>query len=224
VPRRNPPWSRDELILALDLYFGLGASRVARLSPSSREIVALSKYLRSLPLHIDRGNRRTFRNPNAVCMKLFNFMRFDGKPGLPKGGQAERELWREFAGDPDRLHETAQAIRVNATAQGREGEIDVDDEDSEAPEGSILWRAHRYRERSRKLVRRKKELAEKRDPDLKCEVCGFSFRQRYRPFGEGFVECHHTIPLSKLTPGKRTRLEDLILVCSNCHRTWIMRE
>jgi predicted HNH restriction endonuclease len=40
----------------------------------------------------------------------------------------------------------------------------------------------------------------------------------YGLLGQGFAECHHLVPISRLEPGHRTRLEDLAIVCSNCHR------
>ncbi len=43
------------------------------------------------------------------------------------------------------------------------------------------------------------------------------FGERYGQRGEGFIECHHTKPLA--SPGQTvTRLDDLALLCSNCHR------
>ena len=36
--------------------------------------------------------------------------------------------------------------------------------------------------------------------------------------GKGFAECHHVVPLADLGRQKRTRLEDLAIVCANCHR------
>ena len=39
-----------------------------------------------------------------------------------------------------------------------------------------------------------------------------------RDLGEGFIECHHVTPVSELRAGTRTRLSDLAVVCSNCHR------
>jgi len=46
--------------------------------------------------------------------------------------------------------------------------------------------------------------------------------------GGDFIEANHKIPLHELDPnGKVTRIEDIALVCSNCHRiihrgnTWI---
>jgi 5-methylcytosine-specific restriction enzyme A len=35
--------------------------------------------------------------------------------------------------------------------------------------------------------------------------------------GEGFIECHHRSPLSELDKPTKTTLDDLALVCSNCH-------
>ncbi|GAB6158809.1 hypothetical protein JCM39194_20090 [Desulfotomaculum varum] len=35
---------------------------------------------------------------------------------------------------------------------------------------------------------------------------------------EGYIECHHTIPISEYAKEIKTRVSDLALVCSNCHR------
>src|SRR5438105_2747495 len=43
------------------------------------------------------------------------------------------------------------------------------------------------------------------------------FRNPDGSVGEGFIECHHTRPLSDSGP-TRTALKELALVCSNCHR------
>jgi 5-methylcytosine-specific restriction protein A len=32
------------------------------------------------------------------------------------------------------------------------------------------------------------------------------------------IECQHTKPVHTLRAGQRTKLDDLALVCSNCHR------
>jgi 5-methylcytosine-specific restriction protein A len=36
--------------------------------------------------------------------------------------------------------------------------------------------------------------------------------------GYAFAECHHTVPVSELGAGQRTRLAELAVVCANCHR------
>ncbi|MBV2227622.1 HNH endonuclease [Sphingobacterium mizutaii] len=44
-----------------------------------------------------------------------------------------------------------------------------------------------------------------------------NFSDLYGIHGKGFIECHHIFPIAK--HGKRTTtLDDLALVCSNCHR------
>jgi 5-methylcytosine-specific restriction enzyme A len=49
-------------------------------------------------------------------------------------------------------------------------------------------------------------------------VCGFSFLEIYGEHGRGFIEAHHKQPLSERTTKRSTRIEDMALVCANCHR------
>jgi 5-methylcytosine-specific restriction protein A len=65
---RNPAWTREELILALNLYFRIGFPNV---SGSHPEIAKLMALLQELPFHINRGPN--FRNPTGVYMKLCDF-------------------------------------------------------------------------------------------------------------------------------------------------------
>jgi len=84
--------------------------------------------------------------------------------------------------------------------------------DFESNEGKLQFRLHRIRERDSKLTRLKKQNAIKAG-NYKCEVCNFSFIEFY---DEEYLECHHKIPINE---GERiTKLEDLALVCANCHR------
>jgi 5-methylcytosine-specific restriction enzyme A len=53
---------------------------------------------------------------------------------------------------------------------------------------------------------------------LRCEACGFEFGQAYGERGRGFIEVHHALPVHQLSPGVKTRLSDLHLLCANCHR------
>jgi len=94
-----------------------------------------------------------------------------------------------------------------------------DDESvSEAEEGRILIQQHRRRERNPMLAKKKKQQVMRRHGRLACEVCAFVYQQRYGERGRGFIECHHTKPLSTLTEGQKTSLDDLAVVCANCHR------
>ena len=51
-----------------------------------------------------------------------------------------------------------------------------------------------------------------------CRVCRLNFEKYYGKLGEGFAEAHHLKPLHQLHGKVMTQLEDLITVCSNCHR------
>ncbi len=154
---------------------------------------------------------------NGVYIKLCNFLRFDPSytgSGLTRSGRDEQVVWDEFADDRLRLRKVAVAIKENVNAP----QAPADDDDEEAPEGKVLFRLHRTRERSSSLVRKKKAQVLEELGHLSCEVCGFNFSDFYGSVGEGFIECHHIVPLSELRPGQRTKLSDLGLVCANCHR------
>jgi 5-methylcytosine-specific restriction enzyme A len=95
---------------------------------------------------------------------------------------------------------------------------DIDDGMQEAPEGRLLTRKHVARERNRKLVTNKVRQAWKKHGKLVCEACNFDAALFYGSRGSGFIECHHTKPVATLAEGHKTHLDDLALVCANCHR------
>jgi 5-methylcytosine-specific restriction protein A len=223
---RANAWLRDELILALDLYMRDGAGAPL----ASRE--ELSATLRAFPIEAHLASNPTFRSLASVSTKLANFLAIDPSSagGLTHGGAGDAQVWAEFSDDPDRLHQTAEAIRANLTAVPGDLSLEDDDDLAEAEEGRLLTAQHRRRERSRRLVTRKKAQALTNHGSLVCEACDFDFAVVYGERGDGFIECHHTQPLSDLRPGQRTRLADLALVCSNCHcmihrrRPWLTIE
>ena len=217
---RNPFWSRDELILALDLYFKVNPARSSEKSP---EIIELSELLNSLPIHNTKEAQANFRNPTGVYMKLCNFLRFDpnyqGK-GLEAGSKLDELVWNEFAENPDFLQRTAAAIRSNYPSLPISGASDEANPsfDDEFSEGKILTRVHKIKERNPTFVRRKKNSVLRKNGSLICEVCGFDFEEYYGDIGKGFAECHHLIPISELKSEQKVGLNDLAIVCSNCHR------
>ncbi|HHT7166514.1 TPA: HNH endonuclease [Bacillus cereus] len=92
------------------------------------------------------------------------------------------------------------------------------DKEEEFPEGKVLYRIHKHRERSSSLVKKKKKQIALEKNKLKCEICEFDFFKTYSELGKGGIECHHTIPVSNYKKNTKTKLKDLVLVCSNCHR------
>ena len=88
----------------------------------------------------------------------------------------------------------------------------------EACEGQTRLKTHLFHERNTRIVKLKKEKILAETGCLKCEVCNFDFFEVYGERGTGFIECHHLIPLSDTNKSQKTKLSDLSLLCSNCHR------
>jgi 5-methylcytosine-specific restriction protein A len=157
-------------------------------------------------------------------MKLANFRAVDplhtsrGKRGLSRGGNGVAELWEEFSNRGDELKLIASAIRAAAGDQASIALAEQEDEITEAEEGRLLTRMHRIRERNRELVKRKPDAVLRKTGRLACEACNFDFNDTYGEHGRGFIEVHHLLPLHVLTPGTRTRMQDLAVLCANCHR------
>lgn len=85
-------------------------------------------------------------------------------------------------------------------------------------EGAARLVSHLRRERNRVLVDAKKAATLSANGSLCCEACGFDFSATYGALGEGFCEVHHLVPLSASSESVTTTLDDLAVLCSNCHR------
>lgn len=100
MERRN--WTRDELILAFNLYCRTPFGRIHNRNP---EIIALAEALG--------------RTPSSLSWKLANFARFD--PALKKrnisgaghGGKLEGEVWNEFFQNWEKLSFESEKLRAN---------------------------------------------------------------------------------------------------------------
>jgi 5-methylcytosine-specific restriction endonuclease McrA len=82
------------------------------------------------------------------------------------------------------------------------------------PEGAAAYVRHLKRERSTALVAYVKEEAKSAD-SYRCFICSFDFAKIY---GIEYIECHHTVPIGAMKHGDKTKPEDCVLLCANCHR------
>jgi 5-methylcytosine-specific restriction protein A len=106
----NPGWTRDELILLLDLYVRIDGQAIA---PTNSQVIELSSLLNSLHIHSLSVRDSDFRNPVGIAMKLRNLQRLDpcsATAGLPHGSRLEADVWNEFSCDAARLRDAARAI------------------------------------------------------------------------------------------------------------------
>jgi len=206
----SPTWTEQELILVYDLFLRSGRRT---LSPRNKEVQALSAYLRALPWHDDHSE--TFRNAAGTATKLRQLKSYEEElepvgMSIHRGAQA---LARRYRDQPQEVHRLAAAIRADVTARLAPPLPD----DHAATEGARHLVVHEQVERDRGLVDRKLSHVRAATGQLACEVCGFDFERTYGALGRDFAECHHLLPLGSGGP-RETRLEDLAVVCANCHR------
>ena len=102
--QRNPSWSRDELILALDLYL---RSRTSPYGKDSVEVHELSEFLGHMARTTGRLSRRF--DPEYLS---------GGKVGLERGNKQEEPLWNEFSENPAAL--AAAVVDIRARYAGPE--------------------------------------------------------------------------------------------------------
>ncbi|MFJ8081920.1 HNH endonuclease [Streptomyces sp. NPDC096205] len=216
---RNPDWVRDEIILACHLVMANGWRG---LDANDQRVIELSALLQLMPIHAQADRNEKFRNPNGVARKTFDLATrhpdYQGKP--TNGGALDVEVLNDFLARPDEMNEVAQLIREGVTA-GDLQSLPPDDEDElddyGAPEGRLLMRRHRSRERNKGLRKKKIAAVLRQGRRLSCEACGFDFEEVYGERGDGYIECHHVVPLHEAGEGQ-TKLSDLALICANCHR------
>lgn len=204
----NPKWSRDEVILALDLYLHTQGKVPSKEDP---RVVQLSTVLNSLPLHVDAKKNQAFRNADGVAFKLQNIRQVATGKGLGNTSSVDRAVWSELGDQPQLV--AAIASRIRSTV----GEILPSPEEEETfREGRIVTALHLRRERNPKLRKRVLETAIKRG--LKCEGCGDGPKARDPELLASSFEVHHKQPLALLAEETETRVSDAALLCASCHR------
>lgn len=122
-------WTRDELILAINLYCKTPFGKIHRNNPKVIELASLIG-----------------RTPNSVSFKLVNFASFDpslkarGIKGASNASKLDLEIWNEFYNNWDRLpfeSEKLLAKYANSTIE-QVSEIEIDDLPKEGKERTQL--------------------------------------------------------------------------------------
>jgi 5-methylcytosine-specific restriction protein A len=209
----NPKWTRDETILALDLYFECGGNM-----PSGKDarVQKLSKLLRSLPYHGAVLRKDSFRNPDGVAFKLQNLRQVATGKGLGNVSEMDRKVWSEFGSQLDKVKQVAGLIRAGVVvAESFEESFDGPDEE-EFFEGRVITELHKRRERDQNL-RERLLSSRRRTGRLTCDMCRAQSQAGAPTLEDATFEVHHLLPLS-MAIERTTRLADVALLCANCHR------
>lgn len=215
----NPAWTDEELLLAVELIDRRGWRGGNSTTPEYKE---LSEVLRSANFPRLKNPGASFRSPNSVSMKIGNLI--GAHPDIPGGlrtTEREKRIVKQFLEAPDVMRSMAQTLRAEARVAGIPSAariVELDDEEmNAATEGGASYVLTLRRERSRRLRRAKIQEVERAGEGLSCEVCAFDFRETYGELGEAYIEVHHRIPLHVSAEVEST-LDDLALLCANCHR------
>ncbi len=214
---KNPTWNREELILALDLYFRMDYGQMHGTNP---DIIQLSKDLRSLNIHTEIPNKENFRSVNSVALKLANLKKsdqnFKGK-GMRDGGKLEKEIWKEFHRHRDTLKKEADLIR-QLYLKPKSEKKSVASEPKVNYKSEFLFQFHKNRETDPLVNKIKKEMVLTNSKSLKCEVCGYNSVTVFGELGNDLMEIHYNKELKKEPGLEASLMEDFIIVCSNCHK------
>lgn len=90
---------------------------------------------------------------------------------------------------------------------------------SSGQEGEKRLRSHYVRERSPRLRDDKVKQFREVHGQLHCELCMEGEDAKYpRDYSERVFEVHHLAPLAAVSMPVRTTLNDLAVLCANCHR------
>lgn len=218
APGKMPNWTMDELLLAAELVIDNGGRQ---LDDSDPRVLALSGLLNSSGIHRGFEGYPKFRSAGSVALKTENVAqhhpKFKGRP--TNGNKLDKIALDKFLDNPTASRFEASVVREMMSAGNLSVEIagaDVEFEGS-AAEGRILRIWQLKRERNPELRRKKINSVTRAGRAVECEVCHFNFGVVYGQRGAGYIEVHHKQPLH-VSGETVTVLEDLALLCANCHR------
>lgn len=119
MPRsRNKNWTREEHILAFNLYCQIPFGTIGMGNP---RVIELAKLIG--------------RSPGAVSYKLTNFARLDpslkarGIRGHEHGAEGEEQVWHEFGEHPESLAFESEQLRARLLGKPVEEVADIDERD-----------------------------------------------------------------------------------------------
>ncbi|GAA4149410.1 hypothetical protein GCM10022217_01260 [Chryseobacterium ginsenosidimutans] len=172
--------------------------------PYTRTVALVAKS--SNPVLLDHDQWSLYKCSRGQVCNIKTIERRSGKDFSIQ--EKQKFIWNLFDRiDPD---------LINSIPLNENDLFDYDDKGEEEGADRTLHRLHKLKERKPGIIKKAKEKAI-REHRLFCEVCLFDFEKEYPELGKGFIECHHKQPIAK-GGVRKTKIEDLAIVCANCHR------
>lgn len=155
-------WTRDEMILVLNLYLKLPFGKMDSRNP---DVIRLAGIIG--------------RTPNAVALRLVNYASYDpilqqrGISGMGHGGKKCGEYWNEFINDRERL--LYESERILAQCEGTTIEKKYEQEIRDIPQGIVgETKVREVKTRVNQSVFRQIVLA---NYDGKCALTGIDLNE-----------------------------------------------
>lgn len=234
-----PDWTEEEIILLLDFHFRFRLKSLNQGHPAVKKLCETIKLInRENKIDKEFLNDEKFRSESSIIIKRRAFQEIDSKSTrITKNSNLDFDLWLKYNENLEELKKSATQIRSKYNISSFDKNIyslfpevkenysyiDINFKKAKksiegVPEGKSKLKIHYSKERNVNIVKEKKKWALDKYGKLQCEVCDFDFQEKYGSIGKNFIECHHLKPISQLEKQEITKIDDLALVCSNCHR------
>ncbi|MDH7578821.1 MAG: hypothetical protein QHH75_13640 [Bacillota bacterium] len=209
---RQPKWTIDEVILAVNTYFEIGDVR--KVAIDNPLVIELSKLLRSLPIH--KNTDATFRNVAGTEMTLKCVASLDKKAkySMRTATKLQKKVYCYYADKKMHLKELADAIRACLPLPFDYYEP-MDFNGFMA--GNILYLYHLYLENKSRAAAMIKEDFYNRKKS-KCTCCDIDLSVLFGEKGYELLEQHYTEKIINYHNGMDILPGKFAALCPTCHR------
>lgn len=174
-------WTREELILALSIYFQLPFGRLNQTTPEVKELAKI----------LNRSN-------SSAAIRLTNFAACDpyiinsGRKGMAAGMSVCMPIWEEFNDDRERLFSEAQRIKAALLHKSVEETLNINASDFEGKERTAV-----IKQRVNQTVFRSMILY---NYEERCAITGINIPE--------LLVAGHIIPWADSTPQQKLNPEN----------------
>jgi len=151
-------WTREEVILAMDLYVSCGALAGGSIPrKTSAAVIGLSATLKQLNAYPPELQGDKYRNEDGVYLKLTNLraVETEGQHGMNAYSQLDAAVWRDYIDKIPELQAEAAAIRTGidtgsvqpASTESKMDDVPIENQNTESymvnpsPKSRVVQRA-----------------------------------------------------------------------------------